>query len=514
MHTANLIILNWKALPVFKPSSFKKISSFIYLMLVFIADLIVPPGTAMGILYLFGLVLILGEEKKTVFLVSFLSSILIITDVALHFDSGLHYSVYWDRIFSLLAVWGTYYLLIAHEKVSREKVANDHELAMHEIKYRQLIENLIEGVQIIDHNWRYIYINDVSEKQSKFSKSELIGFTMMEKYPGIEKTPMFESLKNCMLSGNPKVMENEFIYPDGRKSWFQLSFQKIPEGVLVLSNEISDLIRAKEELIKQEMKREYMNELEEYKKENLESLRYARRLQRYLIHQPGELRECFPQSFIINNPKNHISGDFFWFNSNKEKTLLVVGDCTGHGIPGAMLTILGLTILHNIFTREKDYSPAMVLKLLDKNFHRKLSKRGTEKITDSMDVVLCEVDRKEMILRVSGANNPVYLVRNNEVQIIKTDKYYIGTGTPEKLFIQHELKIQSGDMVYCFSDGYADQFGGEKGKKFGSKRLRELLSSISHKEISEQEQLLQNTFSSWKNKEEQTDDVLLAAIKI
>jgi len=386
---------------------------------------------------------------------------------------------------------------------------------MQEEQLLGMLDGMREGVQIISYDWRYLYINNAIIQQSKYAKEELLGYTMMEKYPGIETTEMFGVLKDCMQYRVSQLMVNEFIYPDGSKGWFELSIQPVPEGLLILSVDITELKTIQEKLLKEKLSLEYTGQLEAYKEENQQSLRYAQRLQEAVMQEPDELKESHPESFILFLPKHIVSGDFYWFNNVDKHCLIAAGDCTGHGIPGALLTIMGMNILHAAFGVHKISSPPALLKFMDEDLGRKLSHKSSgKKIRDGMDITLCEIDREKMSLTVSGNNNPVYLVRDGVLQVIKTDKYSVGTADPAKQFESYQTPLQKGDTIYLFSDGYIDQFGGPNGKKFGSARFRELLTTIHKENIADQERILRTTLAEWQGKEEQTDDILIIGVKM
>lgn len=255
-------------------------------------------------------------------------------------------------------------------------------------------------------------------------------------------------------------------------------------------------------------------QLEVFKKEVFESLRYAQSLQNALLQEKEELQELFPGSFILSRPKYVVSGDFYWFKDMGDKVLVSVGDCTGHGIPGALITMLALTTLHSAFNFHKIISPPKLLKFLDEDFNRKLSHKSTGKImNDSMDIAICEIDKKEMTLTISGAGSKVFLVRDGKVEIFKTDQYGIGNAEPGKDFQVTCIPVRKGDAIYLSSDGYIDQFGGKNGKKLGSRAFVELLASLDNR-TDDCEKILHDTLIEWQGSHEQTDDILVMGLSI
>jgi serine phosphatase RsbU (regulator of sigma subunit) len=253
-----------------------------------------------------------------------------------------------------------------------------------------------------------------------------------------------------------------------------------------------------------------------FKKEVSESLRYAAKLQKALLQDKEELKESLPGSFVMFQPKNIVSGDFYWFQNNNDKVYVSVGDCTGHGVPGALMNIMSLNMLHSTYKHEQMISPSLLLHTLDKDLHDKLSHKSTGKkmMNDSVDITICEIDKKKMILTFSGANSNVYLKRKNSVRRFKTDRYSIGTAEADKQFGTEQISIEKGDILFLLSDGFIDQFGGEKGKKFGSKRFYELLENLDAEQFENYKKIFPAVFSAWKGKEEQTDDVLVMGIRI
>jgi serine phosphatase RsbU (regulator of sigma subunit) len=259
----------------------------------------------------------------------------------------------------------------------------------------------------------------------------------------------------------------------------------------------------------------YTTQLEAFRKEVYESLRYAQSLQNALLQEKEELQELFPGSFILSQPQHVVSGDFYWFKDMGDKVLVCVGDCTGHGIPGALIAMLGLSSLHAAFSFHKIISPDKLLKFLDEDFNRKLSHRSKGKVmNDGMDISICEIDKKEMVLTIAGTGSKVYLVRDGQAEQFKTDRYSIGSGESGKSFEMKRVPIQKGDAIYLSSDGYADQFGGKNGKKLGSRAFAGLLASLSSKACESRETILQNTLVEWQGDNEQTDDVLVMGLSI
>jgi len=244
-----------------------------------------------------------------------------------------------------------------------------------------------------------------------------------------------------------------------------------------------------------------------------ESINYARRIQNAFTVSAQVLEEVFPESFIFYQPKDILSGDFVWMFTKDNKVYCAVGDCTGHGVPGAMLTIFVISMLNQVLNHSKNDTPADILKLLYELIQKYIG-QYTSEVKDSADIALVRLDKESNELLFASANRPLYLIRENELQVYNGEKYHSSRETIAlHEFTNQELKLQAKDMVYLFSDGLSDQFGGEKNKKFMSYRLKELLVRISNQSSHEQYTSISQTFSDWKGLHTQTDDVLLVGFR-
>lgn len=258
------------------------------------------------------------------------------------------------------------------------------------------------------------------------------------------------------------------------------------------------------------------NEIEEKNKDITDSINYAQRIQQAILPGFDVLRENFEDAFVLYLPKDIISGDFYWFNSIKETVIVTVADCTGHGVPGAFMSMLGHSYLSQIVTDHEVTSPAKALTLLDKKISETLKGKNKEKDSnDGMDMALFAYYPKQNKIQFAGAKNSLYLIRNKEFHIYKGDKISIGGhDAGEKAFTDFEIQIQKGDILYMTTDGFADQFGGPNGKKFKESRLKETLMNIHHLSLSEQKEILNKTFLDWKANLEQVDDVCIIGVRL
>jgi serine phosphatase RsbU (regulator of sigma subunit) len=256
--------------------------------------------------------------------------------------------------------------------------------------------------------------------------------------------------------------------------------------------------------------------VDEKHKEITDSINYAERIQRALLASDAFLKAHLPQHFLLFKPKDVVSGDFYWGAqlANKEFAL-VVADSTGHGVPGAIMSMLNIASLEKAIAKGIK-TPNLLLEKTRQLIIDKLKNDGSaEGGKDGMDATLLCFDFETNTLRCACANNPVWIIRTNELIEIKPDKMPVGKHDRDTTpFTQHKIQLQTGDVVYTFTDGYADQFGGEKGKKFMYKPFKELLLNIAHLPMDEQQQLLVTTFNTWKGELEQIDDVCVMGIRI
>ncbi|MFT5822057.1 MAG: serine phosphatase RsbU (regulator of sigma subunit)/HAMP domain-containing protein [Crocinitomix sp.] len=271
-----------------------------------------------------------------------------------------------------------------------------------------------------------------------------------------------------------------------------------------------EVVRQRDENERQRLK------LEDLYKAVTASIRYAKRLQNSILPPKEVINSICPDSFVLYKPKDIVSGDFYWFEKTEKANFFAAVDCTGHGVPGAFMSLVGANGLNTSIREHNVTEPAEILDHLNKFVNESLNKsREENQIRDGMDIALCSIDYEKMELFYAGANNPLYIIRDGEFMIIKADKFAIGSFDPgSKKYKQHKVQLQKGDVIYLFSDGYADQFGGERGKKFLYNRFRQHLLSIHQEEMSQQKKYLQKTMFEWQGSFEQVDDILVVGVRI
>ena len=248
-----------------------------------------------------------------------------------------------------------------------------------------------------------------------------------------------------------------------------------------------------------------------------DSINYAKRIQNALLPTWDNFKTILPQSFVLFKPKDIVSGDFYWINQHGNKVYIAAIDCTGHGVPGAFVSIIGFELFRKITASEQGSNPAMILDTLNENFTEIFSDGEQVYLNDGMDLSLCVIDKKEKSLDFSGAFNPLYLVRNETIIEVKADRFSLGADVhataSRRLFKSHKIYLQPEDIFYMFSDGYADQFGGPEGKKFKYRRFRHLLLTIHKLPLDKQKSILDESIEEWKGGTEQIDDILVIGIR-
>ncbi len=275
-------------------------------------------------------------------------------------------------------------------------------------------------------------------------------------------------------------------------------------------------MQQKEEIEAQRDELEVQRDKIAFQNKNItDSIHYARRIQTALLPTDEMMKQLLGEHFVLYKPRDIVSGDFYWITQKNNKTILVVADCTGHGVPGAFMSILGVAYLTEIVAGQEWFSASEILENLRKNIIQSFPKSGArEETKDGMDLSLCIIDYVGMKLQYAGANNPLLLVREDELITLKADKQPIGLHPRMDAFNNQELDIKQGDLIYMFSDGYIDQFGGPESKKFMSKPFKSLLLAISMQELDKQKLLLEKAHNEWKGSEEQMDDILVIGFKI
>lgn len=274
------------------------------------------------------------------------------------------------------------------------------------------------------------------------------------------------------------------------------------ESVLVVSHDITD-------------RKIIEHEIQNKNKKITESIYYAKRIQSAILPNTKLINRALPDSFIMYKPRDVVSGDFPWFAQVKNEIFVAAVDCTGHGVPGALLSLIGYFLLNDIVRSRKVTDPGKILDLLDEGVTTTLRQDEDASTRDGMDISLCKINLAERVVEYAGAHRPLYIMKGGVMEEVKGNKFPIGGGIfkNQTNFTNTKIKLGKGDSIYYCSDGFPDQFGGPEGRKLGPKKMREIIERIHTMPMKEALLIFEEQWESWKGNLKQTDDVLLMGIK-
>jgi serine phosphatase RsbU (regulator of sigma subunit) len=309
---------------------------------------------------------------------------------------------------------------------------------------------------------------------------------------------------------------NMFRYGIFKNDFYSL--RKMNELNNELLQQQEELQQQQEEILTQKEALATVNEQLDKKNRDLTaSITYASRLQRGILPATENLKKYFPDSFILFQPRDIVSGDFYWFAEKDDRCMLVAADCTGHGVPGALMSMIAHSSLNKAFFEYQAHSPDLLLKITSDEIVRNLD-QNTNRTSDGMDAIACAYLPKENNLLFAAAKNSIFYVKNNEMQEIRGDNCSVGGYVygENRDFTLHCLSIDEPVTIYLSSDGYYDQFGGERGKKIGRRKFQEILLEIHQRPMEEQKKYLQLFFQKWVNEasERQLDDVMVIGLRV
>ena len=314
-------------------------------------------------------------------------------------------------------------------------------------------------------------------------------------------------VENVSSSGGKIILEMDFPTAMGKRV---MQVHAIPEydentdleSVLVVSHDITE--RKKIEL-----------EIQYQNKKITESINYAKRIQTAILPNSRLINRILPNSFILYKPRDVVSGDFPWFAQVKNDIYMAAVDCTGHGVPGALLSLVGYFLLNDIVRSRRITEPGKILDLLDEGVSLTLRPDEDAGTKDGMDISLCKINLEGKEVEYAGAHRPLYIMRDGELEEIKGNKFPIGGGIfkNQTNFTNNKIKLNSGDSIYFCSDGFCDQFGGPNDQKFGTRQLRELIGKVHTMPMKEALLIFDEQWETWKGRQKQTDDMLLIGVK-
>jgi serine phosphatase RsbU (regulator of sigma subunit) len=380
----------------------------------------------------------------------------------------------------------------------------------------------------------YYFLSKQFTKKTRFLELEKAALkkklTELESQAGIhmEEKQKVEVEKIKVQEKNKKIWQmSETVYKEKKKVDDQVELlrtekdqlesekKKVDEKVKKLWTQSMAIHKEKEKIS------EIKIEIELKHREVIDSVNYAKRIQEAILPSVKDIAKCFPDSFILFKPRNIVSGDFYWFSQKDGKIIIASVDCTGHGVPGAFMSVIGNTLLNHIVNEKGITDPAEILNQLNKEVNHSLhqTESGSES-RDGMDVAICTFAPPYPLgdtvkIAYAGANRPLLYIKNNELEEIKADKFPIGglDYNDLKRFTTQTLILQKNTSIYIFTDGFPDQFG-QNNKKLKTKKFKEVLLAIQDKTMDAQKNYLDSFIENWKEGQEQTDDILVIGIKV
>jgi len=333
-------------------------------------------------------------------------------------------------------------------------------------------------------------------------------------------TPIFDESGdvNMFISVQSDITERKNAEERLKNAYEELkSNQEILEAATQILDQKNQELRLQTEILAQQSE-----ELQEKNTKIQQSINYASRIQNAVLPAEEEFKTDIKDLFILFRPKDVVSGDFYWYarkkDNNTHKIILVAADCTGHGVPGAFMSLIGNSLLNQIVHDYEIHRPDLILTQIHYNLEKTLRQKET-KNRDGMDITICTIDLHNKVLEFAGANNNMYRVRNFQLDVFKGDRFSVGNvliqqSSKERNFTLHTLDLKANDVYYMMSDGFEDQFGGEENKKFSSRRLQDTLYQLHQMPMSHQKTVLEKVFVKWLGNKKQIDDVLVMGFKI
>jgi len=447
------------------------------------------------------------------------------------------------RFFAIIALVVLALLWFAYEVLKRKKISERSKNYL-----QRITDSLGEGILVTDSEERIRLINPEAESLLGYFSNDVLGKTI-EELEIVDGVQLFETGEHWLVRNTgekfPAIVTFSPIYKDGDVNGQAIVFRDISEhrqsleklekqkeelqslNMQILADQmvVSEQNR-KIELQKNEIQIQHSLTKQQKEKILLQNKRYkasftyARRIQDAILPPTTFIRQLLPEHFIFYRPKDIVSGDFYWVNERGNQIVIAVGDCTGHGVPGAFMSMLGSSLLNEtvdkMFHENENLRANEILNRVKYKLISSLRQTGKKGETqDGIDMALCVLNLKDRVLQYAGAYNPIFLVSNGEITQFRGDLMPIGIHSKQRpSFTNHQIDIYNGDIIYLFSDGFTDQWGEKRGRKFMKRPFRQLLLRISEYSMKRQKEILAETFDTWRGKERQIDDVLVMGFKI
>jgi PAS domain S-box-containing protein len=377
-----------------------------------------------------------------------------------------------------------------------------------------ILAKLNSLIVVVNHQGKVEYVSPSAKRILGFEPEQLLGEGWWEltridiiEREAVKELTIQQLQQNSLMESVP--YERLLKTATGGDKWILWNTSKGPANTLVgIGHDITDRKKAEQKLI------EKHKELEQHNKDMVDSIQYASRIQEAILPDIEKIKNAFSDAFVLYQPKDVVSGDYYFFYQRGSKSFVAAVDCTGHGVPGALMSIIANGILKEVIVKKGITEPSEILYALDEELFAALNKKG-EITSDGMDVALAVFDSEKNSVSYSGAFRPMLLLRDHELIEFEANRYPIGFyGDVEKIFVSKEIELKKEDTFYFFTDGYCDQFGGELKKKFNRKRFKELLLSLQGMEMEEQQSFLQYALLNWRQDEPQMDDVCIIGVRI
>jgi serine phosphatase RsbU (regulator of sigma subunit)/ligand-binding sensor domain-containing protein len=435
---------------------------------------------------------------------------------------------------------GTTEGLIVYDKMKDRKSKippfnNINYITINEVKYdyqsyyslpysrKYLIRVFYSGINFSapDKVFYSTYLENFDVEWSKITSSREVTYNLSD---GKYKFNLISLNEEGLSQETPVSFDLYIKKPVWRTWWFILSVLGVISGILILIIRERDKAQKKiQEYLEKELDartKVIMTQKGEIELQNIEitdSINYAKRIQTSILPDITKLQESFKDAFILFYPRDIVSGDFYWFDKiEDDKFIIVCADSTGHGVPGAFMSMIGSTLLQDIVTRQKITKPSQILNLLNKQIFSTLNQNLELGVSnDGMDMVVCEIDLKTRHIRFASAMRPIIIVLDSELYYIRGNRLSVGGESAfEKFFDDQEYYLNEGDTIYLFSDGLPDQFGGRDGKKLKIAKLKHLIEDIASLPMSEQKEAMIKSFYEWKGTYDQVDDIIFMGVRV
>ncbi len=425
-------------------------------------------------------------------------------------------------------------LIEAEERIEKqnEKIINQAKILVQvnkELKKMSIVASKTDNaVSLMDGKGNFVWVNAGFSRMYGYTIDELIN--EKNNIIGIDSNLHINDLINVWFGEKKAIIyETEKITKSDDKIWVQTTLTPILDDnnkvkkLIAIDSDISNIKRAEKQIQQQkdeiQTQRDFAlkqrDEISIQKQEIIDSIIYAKRIQAAILPSKKIIDKILSEYFILYKPRDIVSGDFYWVHQKDKKIIITVADCTGHGVPGAFMSIIGASFINEIVNINNIIQPNEILDNLKGKIINSLQQSSRDdSIRDGMDMSICVIDAENNTLNFAGANNSIYIVRDDELIEVSPDKMPVSIyKNITKPFTNHKIKLTKGDLIYMFTDGYADQFGGEKAKKFKYRQFKQMFLQIREAGMFEQKIILDKTIERWAGDLEQVDDILVLGIR-